>query len=177
MWHRRIAHIHMQHLNRIAYKELVIGLPKLKFEKDKICEACQKGKQTKTSFKQKQFVSTTRPLEMLHMDLFGPSRTMSKGGNYYGLVVVDDFSRYTWTLFLVTKDEVFSAFKKLAKVIQNEKNCTIAAIKTDHGREFQNENFVKSLEFSIIFQLQELHSKMGFWRGKIEPWKRLLELY
>ena len=83
----------------MASKELVIGLPKLKFEKNKVCEACQKGKQTKTSFKQKQFVSTTRPLEMLHMDLFGPSRTMSIGGNYYGLVIVDDFSRYTWTLF------------------------------------------------------------------------------
>ena len=121
LWHRRIAHIHMQHLNRITSKELVIGLPKLKFEKNKVCEACQKGKQTKTSFKQKQFVSTTRPFEMLHMDLFGPSRTMSIGGNYYGLVIVDDFFRYTWTLFLVTKDEAFSAFKKLAKIVQNEK--------------------------------------------------------
>jgi len=136
----------MQHFNRIASKELVIDLPKLKFEKDKVCEACQKGKQTKTSFKQMQFVSTTRPLEMLHMDLFGPSRTMSIGGNYYGLVVVDDFSRYTWTLFLVTKDEAFNAFKKLAKIIQNEKNCTIAAIKTDSGREFQNENFEMFVE-------------------------------
>jgi len=94
----------MQHLNTIASKELVIGLPKLKFEKDKVCEACQKGKQTKTFFKQKQFVSTIRPLEMLHMDLFGPSRTLSIGGNYLDLVVVDDFSRYTWTLFMVTKD-------------------------------------------------------------------------
>jgi len=63
----------MQHLNRITSKELVIGLPKLKFENDKVCEACQIGKETKTSFKQKQFVSTTRPLGMLHMDLFGPS--------------------------------------------------------------------------------------------------------
>jgi len=121
LWHRRIAHIHMQHLTRIASKELVIGLPKLKFEKDKVCEACQKGKQTKTSFKQKQFVSTTRPLEMLQIDLFGTSRTMSIGGNYYGIVIVDDFSRYTCTLFLVTKDEAFGAFNKLAKIVQNEK--------------------------------------------------------
>ena len=70
---------------------------------------------------------------------------MSIGGNYYGLVVVDDFSRYTWTLFLVTKDETFSAFKKLAKIIQNEKKCTIVAIKIDHGREFQIDcyNFIK----------------------------------
>ena len=91
LWHRRLAHIHMHHLNRIASKDLVIGLLKLKFERNKLCEACQMGKQTKSSFKPINVVSTTRPLELLHMDLFGPSRTMSLGGNYYGLVIVDDF--------------------------------------------------------------------------------------
>jgi len=49
-------------------------------------------------------------------------------------------------LFLVTKDEAFSVFKKLAKIIQNEKNYTIVVIKTDHGREFQNESFEKFCE-------------------------------
>jgi len=174
LWHRHIAHIHMQHLNRITSKELVIGLPKLKFEKDKVCEACQKGKLTKTSFKQKQFVSTTRPLEMLHMDLFGPSRTISIGGNYYGLVVVDDFSRYTWTLFLVTKDEAFSAFKKLAKTIQNEKNYTFASIKTDHGREFQNENFEMFCEkFGIQHNFSALRTPQQ--NGVVERKNKALE--
>ena len=51
-------------------------------------------KQTKVSFKLKKFISTERPLELLHMDLFGPSRTTSLGGNYYALVIVDDFSRF-----------------------------------------------------------------------------------
>jgi len=73
----------------------VEGLPTLNYEKDRICEACQKGKQTKNVFKTKNFVSTTRPVELLQMDLFGPSRTMSLGGNYYGLVIVDDFSKFT----------------------------------------------------------------------------------
>jgi len=63
LWHRRLAHIHMHHLNRLISKELVIGLPKLKFERDRLCEACQKGKQTKSSFKQLNVVSTLRPLE------------------------------------------------------------------------------------------------------------------
>jgi len=62
----------MHHLNRIASKDLVIGLLKLKFERNKLCEECQKGKQTKSSFKPINVVSTTRPLELLHMDLFGP---------------------------------------------------------------------------------------------------------
>jgi len=77
LWHRRLAHIHMHHLNRLASKELVVGLAKLKFERDKLCEASQKGKQTKNSFKPLNVISTCRPLELLHMDLFGPSRTMS----------------------------------------------------------------------------------------------------
>jgi len=100
LWHRRIAHIHRHHLNKLISKYLVIGLPKLKFEKYHICEACQKEKQIKHSFKLKNVVFTSKPLELLHMDLFGLSRTISLGGNYYALVIVDDFSRFTWILFL-----------------------------------------------------------------------------
>jgi len=77
------------------------------------------------------------------MDLFGPSRTMSLGGNYYGLVIVDDYSRFTWTLFIATKDENYHAFKRSVEIIQNEKNCGISSIKSNHGREFQNERFDK----------------------------------
>jgi len=80
------------------------------------------------------------------MDLFGPSRTKSLGGNYYGLVIVDDYSRFTWTLFIATKDNAYLAFKKFAKVIQNEKGCRISTIKSDHGGEFQNERFDKFCE-------------------------------
>ena len=141
LWHRRAAHINMNHLEKLFSKELVLGLPKLKFEKDKICHACQKGKQTKVSFNLKNYVSTTKPLELLHMDLFGPSRTMSIGGNYYALVIVDDYSRFTWTLFLKNKSDAFHAFKKLAKVLQNENSCSISALRSDHGGEFENEKF------------------------------------
>jgi len=101
----------------------VEGLCRLKYEKDRVCEARQRGKLTKNSFKNKIFVSSSRAPELLHMDLFGPLRTMSLGGNYYGLVVLDDFLRFTSTLFIVSEDVAFHAFKKLAKVIQNEKNC------------------------------------------------------
>ena len=141
LWHRRIAHIHMNHLNKLISKNFVIGLPKLKFEKDHISEACQKGKQIKNSFKPKNVVSSSKPLELLHMDLFGPSKTMSLGGNYYALVIVDDFSRYTWTLFLESKSEAFSAFKKLARRLKNTKSSSIGFIRSDHGGEFQNEKF------------------------------------
>ena len=123
LWHKRIAHINMEHLTKLISKDLVIGLPKLKFEKDRLCDACQKGKQVRVSFKSKNIVSTTQPLQLLHMDLFGPSRTISFGGNYYALFIVDDYSRFTWTLFLVHKRDAFHAFKKLTKIIQNKKKA------------------------------------------------------
>ena len=119
LWHKRIAHIHMHHLNKLISKDLVVGLPRLKFEKDHICEACQKGKQIKHSYKLDNFVSTSKPLELLHMNLFGPSRTISFSGNYYALIIVDDFSRFTWTLFLESKSDAFSALKKFVKRLQN----------------------------------------------------------
>jgi transposase InsO family protein len=71
---------------------------------------------------------------------------MSLGGNYYGLVIVDDFSRYTWTLFLSHKNQAFSAFKGLAKIIQNQKDLKIACIRSDHGTEFENLDFEKNCD-------------------------------
>jgi len=143
LWHRRLAHVNFDLLNKIVSKDLVIGLPKIKFSKDHLCDACQMGKQTKISFKSKNFVSTTKPLELLHMDLFGPSRTKSLGGNYYGFVIVDDFSRFSWTFFLVSKSDTFSAFEKFAKVSQNKLNTKIISIRSDHGGEFENHLFEK----------------------------------
>jgi len=131
----------VQHLNRLNRKYVLEDLPKLKFEKDKACEACQKGKQTKVSFEPKNCVSTERPLELLHMDPFGTSRTMSPGGNLDALVIVDYFSRFTWTLFLVAKNNTFHAFKRLAKILENEKSSKFVSIQSDHGGEFQNEKF------------------------------------
>ena len=174
LWHRRLAHIHMHHLNRIVSKDLVIGLPKLKFERNKLCEACQKGKQTKSSFKPINVVSTTRPLDLLHIDLFGLSITKSLGGNYYGLVIVDHYSRFTWTLFIATKDNAYLAFKKFSKVIQNEKGCRISTIKSDHGSEFQNERFDKFCEKQGIknnFSAPRTPSRMEWWRGRIDHWR------
>ena len=141
LWHKRLAHIHMDHLNKLVKHDLVFGLPKLKYVKDKMCDACQMGKQTKVSFKPKNVVSTDRPLQLLHMDLFGPSRIASFGGNYYALVILDDYSRFTRTLFLAYKNDAFNAFLKLAKKIENEKSLKIVSIRSDHGGEFQNSNF------------------------------------
>ena len=141
LWHRRLGHVNMNLITQLNKNELVRGLPKISFEKDKVCEACQMGKQIKTYFKNKNFISTSRPLELLHMDLFEPSRTTSIEGKSYAFVIVDDFSKYTWVLFLAHKNDVFHEFSKLCRKIQNEKGFTISCIRSDHGREFENVEF------------------------------------
>ena len=146
LWHRRIAHIDIHQLNKLASKKLVSGLPNIKFAKEGLCDACQKGKQSRNSFKQKKVVSTTRPLELLHMDLFRPSRTSSLGGNTYALVLIDDYSRYTWVAFISHKDKTFKVFKIISKRIQNEKDLKIKSLRSDHGGEFENESFQKFCE-------------------------------
>jgi transposase InsO family protein len=88
------------------------------FEKNKLCSACQAGKQDGNTHPTKSVMCTSRPLELLHMDLFGPTTYRSIGENIYGLVVVDDYSRYTWVLFLSDKSNVFSIFKGLGKKLK-----------------------------------------------------------
>ena len=128
-------------MNDLCKNELVIGLPKLKFNKDKPCDACQKGKQSKSSFKLKNVVSTSRPLELIHMDLFGPTRVASLGVMHYAYILVDDYSRYTWVCFLTYKNDAFKAFENFAKRVQKEKDFCIFSIRSDHGIEFENEFF------------------------------------
>ncbi|GJU10515.1 retrovirus-related pol polyprotein from transposon TNT 1-94 [Tanacetum coccineum] len=91
LWHRRLGHANMRLIQSLASKELVRNLPKLKFDQH-FCDACKNGKQAHTSHKAKNIVSTTRCLELLHMDLFGPSAVWSYGGNRYTLVIVDNYS-------------------------------------------------------------------------------------
>ena len=100
LWHRRFCHFNMDLLKEIFKKKLVRGLPKINFEKDKICDACQFGKQIKVSFKPKKCVSILKPLKLLHLDLFGPTQIVSLGGKRYFLIIIDDYSRYTWIMFL-----------------------------------------------------------------------------
>ncbi|GJT60203.1 retrovirus-related pol polyprotein from transposon TNT 1-94 [Tanacetum coccineum] len=128
----------------IASKELVRNLPKLKFDQH-FCDACKTGKQAHANHKAKNVVLTTRCLELFHMDLFGPSAVRSYRENVYTLVIVDYYSRYTWTRFLRTKNEAFDQFEIFSRNIQNQLGCTIVLIRTDNSREFDNE--VKFGEF------------------------------
>ncbi|XP_031121052.1 uncharacterized protein LOC116024300 [Ipomoea triloba] len=79
-WHRKLNHLNFKTINQLARKNLVEGLPDIVYKKDQVCDACQKGKQIKSSFKSKTHESTSRPLSLLHMDLFGPVDPVSVSG-------------------------------------------------------------------------------------------------
>ena len=95
-WHRRLGHLSSDLLSRLSSLGLIRGLPKLKFEKNLVCHPCRLGKMIAASHPPVNQVMTSHPGELLHMDTVGPSRVMSIGGKWYVLVIVDDFSRYSW---------------------------------------------------------------------------------
>jgi transposase InsO family protein len=143
LWHRRLGHIRMKQLNKLVKHDLVIGLKDITFEKDKLCSACQARKQVGNTNLKKSTMSTSKAFELLHMDLFGPTTYASIGGNKYGFVIVDDFTRYTRVTFLVDKSDVFATFKTFIKRVQNEFETTIKKVRSDNGSEFKNTRIVE----------------------------------
>ncbi|KAL3524949.1 hypothetical protein ACH5RR_013321 [Cinchona calisaya] len=103
------------------------------------------GNQIKVSFKQKNYVSTSRPLELLHLDLFSTTQHTSLGDSKYAFVILDDYSSYTWVLFLTHKNEDFKNFVKLFSKIQNLLNLRIIRLRTDNRAKFKFGDF---FEFS-----------------------------
>nr|GEU83816.1 hypothetical protein [Tanacetum cinerariifolium] len=118
LWHRHLSHLNFDMINHLARQCLVRGLSKLKFEKDHLCSACAMGKSKKKSYKPKSKDTNQEKLYLLHMDLCGPMRVESFNGKKYILVIVDDYSRFTWVKCLRSKDEASHFIIKFLKMIQ-----------------------------------------------------------
>jgi len=121
LWHKRLWHANWRLISKFSKLKLVKGLLELKHHLDAHYGACQHGEIAKTSFKTKNILSTFSPLELLHIDLFGPVSTSSINGKKYGLLIVDDYSRWTWVKFLRTKDKAYDVFNNFYAQVQNEK--------------------------------------------------------
>jgi transposase InsO family protein len=113
----------------------------LKFESDLVCAPCRYGKMIVASHSSVNTVMTEHPGQLRHMDTVGPSRVLSMGGKWYVLVIVDDYSRYSWVFFLENKDQVFEHFRLLALRLNNEHPNCLKAIHSDNGTEFRNASF------------------------------------
>nr|GEW90547.1 copia protein [Tanacetum cinerariifolium] len=149
----RSSKLHTIALNEIASNSsncllknnLVRGLPKMKFKKDHLCSTCEQGKIHRKHHKSKMAFASNKPLYLLHMDLCGLMRVKSINGKRYVLVVVDDYSRYTWVFFLHSKDEAFEN-KTLAK-------------------------FFDEVGISQQFSTARTPQQMVSWKGEIEPYE------
>ncbi|GJS87733.1 retrovirus-related pol polyprotein from transposon TNT 1-94 [Tanacetum coccineum] len=151
LWHRQLNQLNFGTINDLARKDLVTGLPRLKFEKDHLFSACQLGKNKKYTHKPKSENIIMEVLHTLYMDLCGPMRVQSINENKYILVIVDDYSRFTWVKFLRSKDETPEFVIKFLKQIQVGLNKTVRYIRTDNGTLFVNQVLTELYESVGIF--------------------------
>ncbi|GJS16977.1 retrovirus-related pol polyprotein from transposon TNT 1-94 [Tanacetum coccineum] len=143
LWHQRLSHLNFATINNLVKNNLVRGLPKMKFEKDHLCSACEQGKIHRKHHKSKTAFASNKPLYLLHMDLCGPMRVESINGKRYVLVVVDDYSRYTWVFFLHSKDEASEVIISFIKKTQVNLQLQVQRVRTDNGTEFKNKTLAK----------------------------------
>ncbi|GJR03764.1 retrovirus-related pol polyprotein from transposon TNT 1-94 [Tanacetum coccineum] len=142
LWHRMLSYLYFGTINQLTSKDLVDGLPKFKYNKDHLCSACEQGKSKKVLLTPKLVPSIESKVELLHMDLYGPVRVISINGKKYILVIVDDYSRYTWVYFLRTKDEAPDMIIDFVNQVQRNLKAQILTIQTDNGTEFKNEKLL-----------------------------------
>jgi hypothetical protein len=133
LWHRRLAHVGMKNLHKLLKGEHILGLTNIHFEKDRICSACQAGKQVGVHHPHKNIMTTDMPLELLHMDLFGLIAYISIDGSKYCLVIVDDYSRFTWVFFLQEKSQTQETLKRFLRRAQNEFGLRIKRLEAIMG--------------------------------------------
>ena len=125
-------------MNLLVKRNLVRVLSKKEFTKDGLCDSCHKGKQKKTSFKRKSIWSINEVLKLLHMDLFGPVNIMSISNKKYALVIVDDYTRYSCTFFLHSKDESSQMIINHIRNVETRSKWKATTLRSDNGTEFKN---------------------------------------
>jgi hypothetical protein len=119
LWNRRMGHINFDNLVKDNKREAVKEMPQIMKPTNTLCKHFQQGKKTKTRFNSKKY-STTRPLEIVHTDLVGPTTTKGLKGDRYFMLLVDDYTRMTAVCFLKNKSEAFENFKIYKEMIENE---------------------------------------------------------
>ncbi|MCO5608126.1 hypothetical protein L7F22_062332 [Adiantum nelumboides] len=131
-----------EQLQQAARDSLVEGLPTVRSPTG-VCEPCQLGKQHRVAFPKQASTRASAPLALVHTDLCGPMSTSSLSGLCYMLVLVDDFSRYTWVSFLKLKSEAFGSIRDRKAMVEKEKDLKVKSIRSDRGGEFLSENFAR----------------------------------
>jgi hypothetical protein len=136
-----MSHIHFDNLVKVKKREAVREMPQITKPTNTLCKHCQQGKQTKTMFKSKEY-PMTRPLEIVHTDLVGPTTTKGLKGEKYFMLLVDYYTRITAVFFLKNKSEAFENFKIYKEMVENEMDSEIKCLRSDNGGEFTSKEFM-----------------------------------
>nr|GFA75810.1 retrovirus-related Pol polyprotein from transposon TNT 1-94 [Tanacetum cinerariifolium] len=146
LWHQRLSHLNFDTINDLARNDLVAGLPKFKYHKEYLCPSCEQGKSKRASHPLKPVPNSRQRSHFLHMDLCGPMRIASINGKRYVLVIVDDYSRYTWVYFLRSKDEAPEVIIKFLKRITVLIQSPVIIIRINNDTEFKNQVLIEYLD-------------------------------
>nr|GEW56286.1 integrase, catalytic region, zinc finger, CCHC-type, peptidase aspartic, catalytic [Tanacetum cinerariifolium] len=162
LWHQRLSHLNFDTINDLARNDLIAGLPKFKYHKEHLCPSCKQGKSKRASHLPKPVPNSRQRLHLLHMDLCGPMRIASINGKRYVLVIVDDYSRYTWVHFLRSKDEApeFWTSAKVRNVngeaqiqaLVDKMKVVITEASIRRDIRFEDEGGVDCLSNEVIFE-------------------------
>nr|GEU79963.1 retrovirus-related Pol polyprotein from transposon TNT 1-94 [Tanacetum cinerariifolium] len=139
LWHQCLSHLNFDTVNDLAKNDLVSCLPKFKYHKEHLCPSCEQGKSEKASHPPKPVPNSRQRLHLLHMDLCGPMRIASINEKRYVLVIVDDYTRYTWVHFLRSKDEAPEVIKTFLNRITILLQSPVIIIRTDNDTKFKNQ--------------------------------------
>jgi hypothetical protein len=141
LWHRILGHINFDHLIKLKTIEAVKDLPRISKPQDFVCKPCQVGKLTRTQFKSKNCTSMEKPLQLVHMDLCGPSRQEGTKKENYFMLIIDDFSRLTWLAFINKKAKEFDKFKIFKASTKNQTGNRLKIVRSDRGGGFMSSDF------------------------------------
>ena len=140
MWHARLGHVNIETLKLMARKELVAGLPEVVIRKE-TCVSCLLGKQARKPFPHATSFRAASSLELIHCDLCGPISPPTPSQKRYVMVLIDDHTRYMWTILLKGKSEAFEKFVTFKNLVEQETKNKITMLRTDRGGEFVSQEF------------------------------------
>nr|GFA77398.1 putative ribonuclease H-like domain-containing protein [Tanacetum cinerariifolium] len=170
LWYQQLSHLNFDTINDLAKNDLVSGLPKFNYAKEHLCPSCEQGKSKRASHLPK---SVPNSKQRLHMDLCGPMRVASINGKRYVLVIVDDYSRYTWVYFLRTKDETPEVIKNFLKKIYVRLQAHVNIVRTDNKTEFKI-HVLKNTLIVLASHMKLLQQKLLSKNGVVERRNRTL---
>ncbi|MCO5593844.1 hypothetical protein L7F22_047862 [Adiantum nelumboides] len=157
LWHYRYGHLHADAFRRAFTQQLVDGMPDVR-HLDGRCVPCIRRKQHREAFQKKASRRATQALELVHTDLCGPMFVDSLGGSKYFMLIVDDYSRFTWVYFLTHKSEALSTFICWKAHVEKESGNQVKAVRSNHGSEFTSHQFV---DYCASFGIRRELSNVG----------------